>query len=422
MNEVFTARRFGLGDNKRSRLYTTAASLLNFALSHGGEGRVTGTGTRHGQDGSADPVHEGAIVYRHRTAIALYYLSLDEADRTRRRQSPHPPSPSEDPSQHGHHDTPYQRHLQREYPLLFHSGLLQELLLPDKTLAIDVFGEASVDTEKTARVSQDFGETNVMDANSIAIKFEAHPFPRAASTSSLSAQTTVLSFVRPVPAPLSAFHPSARSPNASHINLVVPCYPLLVIDEARSLTRLVKSIETAAAASTRGSLAETVQRYLEHGRHRRNARQGPYDVQALVVKFFNLSHVVRLGRHLVVGSLARPRPHAQDEQRSTAASSLFASYATRVSGTGEAARVRLQVVEALAELERFDEALAVVVAREAAKWPRWTRTTTETDHDAVWVGDEARETWKEWSEVVGWLKILVETNPVEVQQHVAVAR
>ena len=63
------------------------------------------------------------------------------------------------------------------------------------------------------------------------------------------------------------------------------------------------------------------------------------------------------------------------------------------------------VQESLAVFEKFDNDLAWVVAREEARWPRWSETTSEHDHCDVYVEDAAKNVLGEWKEVTGLLKV-----------------
>lgn len=62
------------------------------------------------------------------------------------------------------------------------------------------------------------------------------------------------------------------------------------------------------------------------------------------------------------------------------------------------------VATTLTVFESFDEDLAVVVAREEARWPRSLKSTTEADHHNVNVGDAAKVQRDEWRQVERLLK------------------
>ena len=67
---LYTARRYPLTDPKRIRVSTTAASLLNFALSFGGD--QAGPSTERGRKDTKAPL----AIYHSKSGLSVYFESF----------------------------------------------------------------------------------------------------------------------------------------------------------------------------------------------------------------------------------------------------------------------------------------------------------------------------------------------------------
>lgn len=179
------------------------------------------------------------------------------------------------------------------------------------------------------------------------------------------------------------------------VSRLVPNLPLLLIDEAYSLSLFLERIETSPDPKTPTSTL-SLSRFIDQSRQRKNVH-GPDDMQELL-KFFNLSLIVRLGHRIketkFLSSSSSSLAHSFTDQ-------TFVSYARQHLSSSARTRIR----ETLRVFETFDEELAVLVSRVETKWTRWNKTTDEHDHHGVCVGEDARKRWEEWKEVVRLLKV-----------------
>ncbi|GAA5897684.1 uncharacterized protein JCM6883_006783 [Sporobolomyces salmoneus] len=385
-NEDRSARRLELVDKKGAQTHTTAAALLNSAFAQGQYQRKKGSS-------------EKGVIFRGRTAIALYYLSVDLAG--------HGPSVTK-PRAVFHDDhldgliplpdaDAYQEALHEEYPQLFASGLLQEMMLVPGAGTIDVYTQAkSTQKPHPTLVSQELGVTKQVGKISISIQYRSRSFPYLSPTTS---QTTLLSFP-PLSTQKHLLSHSSHSPVSKddEIHLLVPCYPLLFIETAHSVAKFLKELSHSLPTksfSNPFSLDEFVLRC-------RNTRRNPEYAAQLqqFERFFNLSFVMEL-RHFTHLSTQDSDLELYGRRHMTPS-------------------IRQLVEESLEAFQLLDEKFAIVVSREEARWPRWIKTTVESDHHNVNIGDAAKKRWEEWGEVKRLLKILVQSKSLEA--HVPVSR
>ncbi|GAA5961474.1 hypothetical protein JCM3765_003595 [Sporobolomyces pararoseus] len=403
--EVYTALRLRLNDKFKGTVeFTTAAALLNAALAHG-VGGYKGPGGDH-----------AALIHRHRTAISLYYLAIDIVLHPSSSNIVSRPSHSHDSySEIGDHEsleTAYQQHLHHQYPRLFGSGLLQELipLQPDlhasstvqksESLDVEVYGEVgsaerlSLDSSST---SQYFDTPESHAKEFVMIRYVSDPVPFLSPATTLQSHTIGLSLPSLSHQPHSQ-HSSFPSHSSSD-NLRVPCYPLLLIEEAHSLAKFISSLNLEKG------IAAAVDSFVATCRNQggRDKKLFKHDLRE-VLKFFNVSHVIRLRHFENV-----PPPLGFDNGNFKVYARFAMSEETR-----KFAR------EALTIFERFDDNLAWIVAREEAKWPRWLETTSENDHCDVYVEDAAKKLLGEWKEITELLKILLDTTSLAA--HMPVSR
>ncbi|GAA6063102.1 hypothetical protein JCM10212_003300 [Sporobolomyces blumeae] len=278
LNEILTSRReHNLVDSNRRWVSTTAAAFLNFALTYNRESTSTarnGAPWKGRIPGGAEPV------FRHRTAIALYYLAIDEARQASSRAgSVHSNSSdwslrSEDPTG-----------LRDDHKSLFGSGLLQEMLSApkDNVFVVKVFGyipRALI--AQQYRVSQELFQQDITRQSSVSIRLQGGPL-EAAEGSDRKSHISRLRF--------SGIEPNADAGN-SGFDLAVPCYPLLLVEEAFRLSIALMQHDVLRSTSSFAETLSTVNFQTPPGRLSTDLDS---DVHLeLCPLFFNLSHTVAL--------------------------------------------------------------------------------------------------------------------------------